>query len=242
MISAALIRRQFLLGVLALLAATPGVFAQPASAKLDSRWADLASPDEGKATRAMLALAATPKETTAFLQDHLKPVKADTKRVAQLLKQLDSSNFGVRNQAMMELEYLGKHIKSELETALKGNPLPETRRRIQELLDTMPKDQKAAEPPMLPKGRPGSVSVSNINGQIRIVIDGQVFDPSKMVPPPPPPGPPSSWVRAVRAVTLLEHLATPEARAQLQALAAGESDALPTIAARDALERLKKAE
>jgi hypothetical protein len=51
-----------------------------------------------------------------------------------------------------------------------------------------------------------------------------------------------SWVRAVRAVTLLEHLATPEARAQLQALAAGESDALPTSAARAALERLKKSE
>jgi hypothetical protein len=243
MISATRIRRHFLVGVLAIFAAAPSVFAQPTGAKLDSRWADLASPDEAKAARALLALAATPKETTAFLQEHFKPVKADPKRVAQLLKQLDSSNFGLRTQATMELEYLGKHIKADLEAVLKTNPQAETRTRIQELLEKMPMEQKAAPPLVAPKGKPRSVSVSNINGQIRIIIDGQVFDPSQVAsPPPPPPGPPASWVRAVRAVTLLEHLATPEARTQLQGIAAGESDALPTIAAREALERLKKTE
>jgi hypothetical protein len=44
----------------------------------------------------------------------------------------------------------------------------------------------------------------------------------------------------VRAVTLLEHFGTPEARAIIEAIAGGESDALPTIAAKEALERLKK--
>jgi hypothetical protein len=35
-------------------------------------------------------------------------------------------------------------------------------------------------------------------------------------------------------------MATPEARQILESIAAGESDALPTVAAREALERLKK--
>jgi hypothetical protein len=225
-----------------LVIAFPNARGQGAKPTLDSRWADLASPDDAKATRALLALSATPKETTAYLKDHLRPVKADGKRVAALVKQLDSSNFAQRSRAMNELEYLGKYIKSDLEAALKKDPEVETRRRIQELIDKMPKEKKDAPPPPPFKGG-RSVSVQNINGQIRIIIDGQVFDPSAAAtPPPPPPGPPAGWVRAVRAVTLLEHLATPEAQAQLQAIAAGEADALPTIAARAALERLKKGE
>jgi hypothetical protein len=218
--------------------------AQPAKGTLDSRWADLTSSDEAKATRAMLSLAATPKETLAYLQDQLKPVKADTKQVEKLLKQLESSNFAVRARAMAELEYQGKYIKADLEAAHKSNSDAEVKARINELLDKLPKEKKKDAPmPMLPKGQPGVVSVSNINGQVRITIDGQVIDLSNLgpaPPPPPPPGPPAGWVRAVRAVTVLEHLGTPQARALLEAIAAGEADAMPTVAAREALGRLKK--
>lgn len=226
------------MGVLAML--TTDVVAQPATKPtLESRWADLTSPEEGKATRAILALAAEPKETMALLQERLKPVKADPKRVEHLVKQLDSGNFGVRNQATMELEYFGKYIKADLEAALKKDPTVETKTRLKQLLDKMPKVEKAVAPPMPKLGGGKSVSVTNINGQITILIDGQPLD---MMPkaPVPPQGPSSSWVRAVRAVTLLEHLGSPEARALLQAMAAGEADALPTVAARAALERLKK--
>ncbi len=219
--------------------------AQPAAPPtLESRWADLASPDEGKATRALLALAATPKETTALLQEQLKPVKADAKRVAQLVKALENPNFVIRTKAMAELEYFGKYIKADLEAALKTNIDTETRMRLQQLLDKLPKDKKAEAPIPAPKvGGGRNVSITNINGQIRIVIDGQVFDLNNLTPPapaPPPPGPPAGWVRAVRAVNLLEHMGTPEARQILETIAAGEADALPTVAARAALERLKK--
>src|SRR5215203_2249337 len=120
------------------------VLGQP---NIESRWADLASPDEGKATRALLALAATPKETTAFLQDQLKPVKADAKRVEQLLKTLDSTNYAARVKATTELEYYGKYIKKELEAALKSAAQTETKTRIQQLLDKMPSDKKAEPAP-----------------------------------------------------------------------------------------------
>ena len=225
---------------LAIAAFTSSLHAQPAA--LDARWADLSSPDEAKAMRAALALAATPKETLAFLKDHLKPVKADPKRVAQLMKSLDSNTFLVRHQASMELEYYGKYIQKDLEAALKGDIRPETKTRIEQLLEKLPKEPKKAEPPMPLKAQPGkSISISNINGQIQIMIDGQPIDFAKMATPPtPPPGPPQAWIRASRAVTLLEHLGTPEAQAILQALASGESDALPTVAAREALERMKK--
>ncbi|MBM3994100.1 MAG: hypothetical protein FJ303_08090 [Planctomycetes bacterium] len=215
-----------------------GATASAQQASLDARWSDLTSPDEAKATRALLALAMTPKETITLLQDRLKPVKVDSKRVAQLLKQLESTSFPVRVQATAELEYLGKFIKADLEAALKTKLDIETKQRIEQLLDKMPKAKKA-EAPMPNLGGGKSISVMNMNGQITIIVDGVPLDLSK-APPPPPPGPPPGWIRAVRAVTLLEHLATPEARQLLQALAAGESEALPTIAAREALERMKK--
>jgi hypothetical protein len=226
-------------GFLALLILAAAASAQPA---LDQRWTDLASADETTALRALLALSATPKETTAFLNEHLKPVKPDTKRIAQLIKQLDSTNFAARNQAMKELEYFGKYIKADLEAALKADPAVERKTRIQQLIEKMPRDKKDEPmPKMVPNARPGSsVSVSNVNGKITILIDGQPLDFSKMTPPPPPPGPPQSWVRAVRAVTILEHLGTAEARQILDSMAAGEADALPTVAARAALDRLKK--
>ncbi len=213
---------------------------------LDARWADLGSADEGKALLAALALSATPKETIAFLKDHLKPVKADPKLVAQLVKNMESANFVVRNRASAELEYLGKYVKKELESAAKDATSAETKSRLQQLIDKMPPDpsaKKAATPKAAPNlGGARSISVSNVNGQITIIVDGVPLDFSKMAPPPPPapPGPPAGWRRATRAVTLLEHLATPEARAILQTIAGGESDALPTIAARDAIARLAK--
>ena len=85
-------------GLLALIALPAIAAAQPGD--LAARWSYLGNADEGKATRALLALAATPKETTAFLKDQLKPVKTDAKRVAKLIKQLDSANFVARTQAM----------------------------------------------------------------------------------------------------------------------------------------------
>src|SRR5207253_6672808 len=59
-----MIRTLFAFVILSL-AATP-VFGQPAKPTLDSRWAELTTTDDGKAMRALLALATTPKETTGF--------------------------------------------------------------------------------------------------------------------------------------------------------------------------------
>jgi hypothetical protein len=55
-----------------------------------------------------------------------------------------------------------------------------------------------------------------------------------------PLGPSMYWVRAVRAIALLEHIGTQEAKQLLESLASGEPDALPTEQARAAFDRLKK--
>src|SRR5262249_26271745 len=52
--------------------------------------------------------------------------------------------------------------------------------------------------------------------------------------------PPPAWLRAARAVGVLETIATPEARQLLQSLAKGELNALPTKEAKAALERLNQ--
>jgi hypothetical protein len=48
------------------------------------------------------------------------------------------------------------------------------------------------------------------------------------------------WERLKRAMMILEHLGTPDAKKVLEAMAAGHEDAGPTVAAKDAVERLKK--
>src|SRR5262245_56662088 len=70
--------------------------AQPTAERLQGLWADLASEEESKASRAHLLLTATPKETVAFLREHLKPVKVDAERVAKLVAELDDPKFPKR--------------------------------------------------------------------------------------------------------------------------------------------------
>lgn len=204
---------------------------------LNSAWVDLASADENKVVKAILTLSKTPKESLAFLRDNLLPVKADPKVVEQLVQQLNHDKFETRQRASEELEYLGKYIKDDLTKALASAQGVEMKQRIQQLLDRIPDPKKDAKG-MPNLGNARSVSVSNVNGQVRVVVDGVPLDLTPKAAAPV--GPPTYWVRAVRAIALLEHLGEAGAKPLLESLAGGEDDALPTQAARAALERLKK--
>lgn len=86
---------------------------------------------------------------------------------------------------------------------------------------------------------PGTpLRVSSING--KILINGiPLADFAAPAIPSGPPPPPASWTRVVRAVAVLEHMGSPAARDLIERIAQGEADALPTIEARAALERMK---
>jgi hypothetical protein len=213
-----------------------------APASLNAAWDDLASEDQARVCRAALVLGRTPNESVDFLKRHLRAVKSDPALVKRWLAELDSEDSTVRATAQEELEYLDKYIKEDLKKALGTTKSAEARKRMQQMLDSIETQEKLAKPPEKGPGIPGkggrSIGVSNLNGKIQVTIDGVPIDmtPQVLVPPTPL----KTWVRATRAVGVLEGLGTPEALKLLQTLAQGEATAMPTIEAKAALERLGK--
>lgn len=204
----------------------------------EALWADLAAGDDSAVTRAILALSKTPGDTVNLLKTRLRPVKADAKRVAALIADLDSNMFPVRQRAFEELEYLGKYIQTDLEKAQAGAGT-EAKKRLQQLLDRIPKPVKDAKAP--PAARPGvnAIQIQMVNGVRKVIINGVEVDGPGNVGPVLL-GPSSYWLRAVRAIAILEDIGSPEAKALLEELAKGEADALPTEKAKAALERWGK--
>jgi WD40 repeat protein len=157
--------------------------------ELNRCWNDLAHPDAARAYRSIRVLVGSPKETVAFLKNHLSPVTAaDPKRVKPLLAALDSDQFAERDKAMTELEQLGLSVEPALRKALSAKPSLEVRQRIEAILDKL-------------AGGP-------------------------------------RW-RVLRALEVLEHIATPEARQFLEKLSQGTAELWPTQEAKASLVRLK---
>ncbi len=222
--------------LLTLLAAVAVAKDTPAST-LDALWADLASSDEAKASRAVLKLALKGKDTVAFLEKNLRPVKVDAKQFAKWVEMLDSDTFDDRQAATDEIGYLGKHAKPLIEKALEAKASVEVKGRLTKLMERIKADEPIKDDDGgIPAG--GGVSISTVNGKMTIRVGGKVIDLKPRVITKP--GPLPTWQRAARAAAVLEHLGTPEARKLLEKLADGEADALPTRAAKEALGRLDK--
>jgi WD40 repeat protein len=104
--------------------------------RLPGLWKDLIDGDGGRAYRAVLALAASPKTAAPYLKERLAGAPGDDeKRIAQLIKDLNDDQFEVREAAQKELDKMGELALPALQKALDSNPPPETRRRAQEILD-----------------------------------------------------------------------------------------------------------
>jgi RNA polymerase sigma factor (sigma-70 family) len=162
--------------------------ADPAEKDLAGWWADLA----GEAPRAYAAiwrLSEHPGKAVALLRQHLKPAdSADFEEARSLIRDLDSDAFEVRKKASTRLEALGRAAAPALREALAKNPPLEPRKRLERLLETLPR-----------------------------------------VPPSP------DLLRQLRAVQVLERIASPEARRILGELAGGFAEAPLTREARAAL-------
>jgi len=60
----------------------------------------------------------------------------DMKKITQWIADLDSDQFAVRDQAMHELEKRGESVHPALRQALKTNPKPEARQRLERLTES----------------------------------------------------------------------------------------------------------
>jgi hypothetical protein len=156
-------------------------------------WSDLGA-DARRALAARADLADSPERALPLFKKHLTAASPpDAQRVRQLLADLDSEIFAVREKAQKELSAMGELAAPHLEQALTGELPPEARRRIQALRDK---------------------------------LQGPVTQ--------------SEALRALRAVAVLEEIATQEANQLLEKLASGFPDARLTREAKAALERLNR--
>jgi WD40 repeat protein len=160
------------------------------AAALQTAWEAL-SGEAAKAHSQIWILVQDPAGAIALLKRHLRPYKAAGKTPEQLIVELESPRYPVRQQATADLARLGERARLPLMKALAKGPPLETRRRIEGLLRK---------------------------------LEGARLPPAE--------------VRVLRALEVLEHIATPEARRLLEELARGERTARVTIEARAALDRL----
>jgi RNA polymerase sigma factor (sigma-70 family) len=109
--------------------------------QLEVMWADLADADAGRAFRAMGLLAQASPHAATWLGQRVKPAAVDGKRLAQLVADLESNEFGVRQKASEELEKLGDLAEAALLKVLAAQPPLETKQRIENLLDKVATDQ-----------------------------------------------------------------------------------------------------
>jgi hypothetical protein len=104
-------------------------------AEIERLWADLGGADGARAYRARWALAAA-RPALPFLAERLRPVPpVQAELLTRLIADLDSDQFRVRRRASKELGQLGDLAEPALRKALAGKPPPETRRRLELLLD-----------------------------------------------------------------------------------------------------------
>src|SRR5262249_34918070 len=99
-------------------------------ADLAAGWEELASEDGKKAYQALWSLAARSDETVGFLKDRLQAAApGDAKRIDQLMGQLDSDDFDVRERATRELEKLDATVEESLRQAIERSTSTEVRTR-----------------------------------------------------------------------------------------------------------------
>ncbi len=112
--------------------------------QLEEHWSHLGQEDARGVTLAIQALVRAAPETIAWLRTRVQPVEA--RQVQQLLIELGSDDFEVRDRAMRELGRMGKAIERTLKA---GRESPDAsldkRVRIEELLDRIVQNRAIPE-------------------------------------------------------------------------------------------------
>jgi RNA polymerase sigma factor (sigma-70 family) len=108
------------------------------TAELDARWQTLLGADAAEAYKAVGDLVTAGDAAVACLKARLSPVPVPDAKVArhaaQLVADLNSDAFAVRQKAALELEKLANGAVPALRKALAARPSLETRRRVEQIL------------------------------------------------------------------------------------------------------------
>jgi hypothetical protein len=105
---------------------------------LNNLWSDLAATNAITVYWAIDTLRASPQKAVGLFRQHLRPVPhANAQRLAELLRDLDSAKFTVRDRAAREMEALGETAEPELRQALSHPPSEEVRQRARRLLSRL---------------------------------------------------------------------------------------------------------
>jgi RNA polymerase sigma factor (sigma-70 family) len=105
-------------------------------------WEALRENDAARAYRAAWALAEHPERSVAFIKEHLRPSRppVDRERLRRLLADLDSDEYPKREAASRELARLGAAVEPDLRAALEKARSAEARRRLQALVEGLPRE------------------------------------------------------------------------------------------------------
>jgi WD40 repeat protein len=112
----------------------------PAPAEIPARdlpalWTDLTDSESARAFKAQGRLILSPRQAVPLLDEKLcSPPPVEAAKIKQLVEDLDSQNFDVRQKATAALEQLGEPAETALQHALAVRPSLEMTRRLEELL------------------------------------------------------------------------------------------------------------
>lgn len=116
------------------------------SQEAQQAWEALKKPDSKTAYQAMNVLTLTPNFTVQKAKEELHAVTGLTQgQLAQLLGDLDSPQFNLREQATKELKEGEDQVIPALQKLLEGKPSLELKRRAQSILDSIYHGQPSAE-------------------------------------------------------------------------------------------------
>jgi WD40 repeat protein len=99
-------------------------------------WADLASRDAVKARQALVVLTVVPDRGVALLRQRLKPAR-QSRTIPELIADLDSEEFKVREAASRELQALGPEALDGVLEAMRKPPSAEVEKRLKEVLQSI---------------------------------------------------------------------------------------------------------
>jgi hypothetical protein len=113
------------------------------AAEFRGLWADLGTREHGRlGDRSVRRLVAVPDSAVPLLKRHLFPAAKPDQRLRQLLADLESDRFAIRQKAFNELAKLGQPAATALREALAGNPSAQVHRQLELLLKAVDEEQR----------------------------------------------------------------------------------------------------